>query len=105
MNISDFSLHNPWIGAIIIVVIVVLSVVIQLISNKWFSNDHFDNMQNVSGIYMSAVGTLYSVVLGLLLVDASDDFSNAKRYLISKKSQEWAPGSPYEPEGLHDDRT
>jgi len=25
--------------------------------------------------------------------------------LISKKSQEWPSGSPYEPEGLHDDRT
>ena len=26
-------------------------------------------------------------------------------FLISKKSQEWASGSPYEPDGLHDDRT
>ena len=81
MNMSDISLHNPLIGAVIIITVVSISVVIQLSSNKWFSNDHFDNMQNVSGIYMSAVGTLYSVVLGLLLVDASDDFSNAKRYV------------------------
>ncbi len=81
MNISDFSLHNPWIGALVIISVVSVSVIIQLISNKWFTNDHFEKMQNVGGIYMSAVGTLYSVVLGLLLVDASDDFSNAKRYV------------------------
>ena len=32
-------------------------------------------------------------------------FRIPKTFLISKKSQEWASGSPYEPDGLHDDRT
>ena len=86
MNLNDLSLQNPWIGAFVIVAVVVLSVVIQLISNRWFRNDDFDNIQNVGGIYMSAVGTLYSVVLGMILVNSSEDFSNAKRS-VEKESE------------------
>jgi hypothetical protein len=86
MNISNLSLQNPWIGALIVVAVVIISVVIQLISNRWFNNDDFEKMQNVGGIYMSAVGTLYSVVLGMILANASEDFSDAKK-CIEKESE------------------
>lgn len=75
----DLSLINPWVGALLIIATVSISVYIQLISNKWFSSEDFEKMLNVGGIYMSAVGTLYSVVLGMLLVNASGDFSDARR--------------------------
>ena len=86
MNLNDLSLQNPWIGAFVIVAVVVVSVVIQLISNRWFRNDDFEDIQNVGGIYMSAVGTLYSVVLGMILVNSSEDFGDAKRS-VEKESE------------------
>ena len=86
INISNISLINPSIGAILITSTVSMAVYIQLISNKWFSNDDFEKMQNVGGIYMSAVGTLYSVVLGMILVNASGDFSDARRCVEQESS-------------------
>jgi len=86
MSTNNLSLLNPWIGAIAIIVVVLISVIIQLISNRWFSDDDFDKIQNVGGIYMTAVGTLYSVVLGMMLVDASDDFSNARKCIEKESS-------------------
>ena len=86
MSTNNLSLLNPWIGTIAIIVVVLISVIIQLISNRWFSDDDFDRIQNVGGIYMTAVGTLYSVVLGMMLVDASDDFSNARKCIEKESS-------------------
>ena len=81
MTSSAFTLYNPLIGALLILAVVALGVAIQLKSDNWFSNDEFDRMQNVGGIYMSLVGTLYSVTLGMIMVDASGNFSDAKRYV------------------------
>jgi len=55
MSMSDISLLNPWIGAIVIISVVLISVIIQMISNRWFSDEDFDNIHNVGGIFMSAV--------------------------------------------------
>ena len=76
----------PLIGELVIVSVVSISVTVQLLSNKWFSGDDFNNMQNVGGIYMSAGGTLFSVALGMILVNAPDEFSDAKKH-INKESE------------------
>lgn len=55
MSMSDISLLNPWIGAIVIISVVLISAIIQMISNRWFSDEDFDNINNVGGICMSAV--------------------------------------------------
>ena len=55
MSMSDISLLNPWIGAIVIISVVLISAIIQMISNRWFSDEDFDNIHNVGGIFMSAV--------------------------------------------------
>lgn len=78
---GTLSLHNPLIGALVIIIVVAIAVAIQLISDKWFSDDDFDRMQNVGGTYMSLIGTLYSVILGMILVDASGNFVDAKRFV------------------------
>ena len=86
MSMSNLSLLNPWIGAIAIIAVVLISVIIQLISNRWFADEDFDNIHNVGGIYMSAVATLYSVILGMILVNSSQSFIEAKRiYKMSQK--------------------
>ena len=79
MSMSNLSLLNPWIGAIAIIAVVLISVIIQLISNRWFADEDFDNIHNVGGIYMSAVATLYSVILGMILVNSSQSFIEAKK--------------------------
>ena len=84
MNISNLSLLNPWIGALAIIAIVIISVTIQLIRNRWFADEDIENVHNVGGIYMSAVGTLYSVILGMTLVDASGNFSSAKECIVKE---------------------
>lgn len=84
MNLSSFSLLNPWIGSLLIISIVSVSVAIQLLSNRWFSEEDFEKIQNVGSIYMSAVGTLYSVILGMTLVDASGNFSSAKECIVKE---------------------
>lgn len=78
---SAFTLYNPLIGALLIIAVVAVAIAIQLKSDNWFSADDFDRMQNVGGIYMSLVGTLYSVILGMIMVDASGNFSDAKKYV------------------------
>lgn len=78
---SAFTLYNPLIGASLIIAVVAVAIAIQLKSDNWFSADDFDRMQNVGGIYMSLVGTLYSVILGMIMVDASGNFSDAKKYV------------------------
>ena len=71
----------PLIGELVIVSVVSISVTVQLLSG-----DDFNNMQNVGGIYMSAGGTLFSVALGMILVNAPDEFSDAKKH-INKESE------------------
>lgn len=78
---SDITLHNPLVGAILIISVIIISLILQFVGGRLFTSDDFEKMQNVGGIYMSAIGTLYSVILGMILVDAADDFSNAKKNL------------------------
>ena len=76
INISD-----PLTGCLAIGVVVALSISLQLLSNKLIPLERFEAIHEVGGVYMSAVGTLYSVVLGMILVNASEHFTDARRYV------------------------
>ena len=79
--LQHFDINDPLIGCLAIGVVVVLSISLQLLSNKLIPVERFEAIHEVGGVYMSAVGTLYSVVLGMILVNASENFTDARRYV------------------------
>lgn len=78
MNSYLIELADPWIGCIVIGAVIIASISVQYLTNKLVDIDKFEAVHDVGGIYMSTVGTLYSVVLGMILVNASEDFSFAR---------------------------
>ena len=66
-------------GFLIVVLVVLASVFSQRWVRKKIGPQELKDLHEVGGIYLSAVGTLYSVILGLILVDASGKFSEAKQ--------------------------
>lgn len=79
MNSYLIELDDPWIGCLAIGVVIIASISVQYLTNKLVDIEKFEAVHDVGGIYMSAVGTLYSVVLGMTLVNASEDFSFARQ--------------------------
>lgn len=84
MQAYEITLDNPWVGGAVIGLAVVICVWVQSLTNRLLSIEKYEAIHSVGGIYMSAVGTLYSVVLGMLLVNASEDFSEAKKSVGSE---------------------
>lgn len=82
--LSHFDLSNPFMGCIAIGLVVTLAIALQLLSNKLIAVERFEAIHEVGGVYMSAVGTLYSVVLGMTLVNASENFTDARRYVAQE---------------------
>jgi Protein of unknown function (DUF4239) len=82
MQNIDFG--NPFIGCIAIGIVVTLAVALQLLTNKLIAVERFEAIHEVGGVYMSAVGTLYSVVLGMILVNASEKYTDARRYVVQE---------------------
>ncbi len=79
MNPYIITFDNPLIGGISIALVIIISIVVQYFTNKLIDFEKNEAMHTVGGIYMSAVGTLYSVVLGMIIVNASEDFSTVRQ--------------------------
>jgi Protein of unknown function (DUF4239) len=79
--LQQIDLSDPQIGCIAIVLVVALAIALQLLTNKLIAIERFEDIHEVGGVYMSAVGTLYSVVLGMILVNASEKFTDARRFV------------------------
>lgn len=80
--IEQLQLDHYAVGGTLIVAVVVLSVLIQWQVKKRLGKDTLEGFHEVGGIYMSAVGTLYAVLLGLIVVDASSRFNEARESVI-----------------------
>ena len=78
------DISNPYVGFLMIGLVVALSITVQLLTDKLFPLEQFEAIHQVGSVYMSAVGTLYSVVLGMILVSASEKFTDAKRYVTQE---------------------
>jgi hypothetical protein len=79
-----FQLDHYGVGGALIVIVVMLSVLIQWQVKKRLGKDTLEDFHEVGGIYMSAVGTLYAVLLGLIVVDASSRFNEAQESVITE---------------------
>lgn len=78
---NKLDVDDPVIGSVLILLVVLVSVAVQWWTNKRFGRELFEGFHEVGGIYLSTVGTLYSVILGLILVDASGKYNDAKQYV------------------------
>ena len=73
-----FVLSNYAVGFALITLIVAGSVVLQHSFKRRMGNQTIKELHEVGGNYMTSVGTLYAVLLGLIVVDASSKFNEAK---------------------------
>ncbi len=68
-------------GGTIIALVIVLSVAVQHWIKQRVGKATLESFHEVGGYYMSAVGTLYAVILGLVVVDATNRFNDARLHL------------------------
>lgn len=73
-----FVLSNYAVGFTLITLVVVGSVILQHAFKRRMGSQTIKALHEVGGNYMTSVGTLYAVLLGLIVVDASSKFNEAK---------------------------
>ncbi len=79
--INKIQLDNPWVGIFVIIVVIILSLVLQQQIQARFDKRKLEICHEVGGYYMSAVGTLYAIILGLVVNDASVKYDDARKYI------------------------
>ncbi len=72
------AIDSYWMGAVLVVASVLLSVGGLLLVRSKISYDQFHDAHEVSGYLLSIVGTMYAVLLGLVVVDAMGKFQDAR---------------------------
>jgi Protein of unknown function (DUF4239) len=72
-----FDLDRYSVGAFYISLAVALSVGGQLLFKRWMGTEAIASCHEVGGYYMAIVGSLYAVVLGLVIFDAISNFQEA----------------------------
>ena len=79
--INKIQLDNPLVGIIVIIVVIILSLLLQQQIQARFDRRKLEICHEVGGYYMSAVGTLYAIILGLVVNDASGKYDDARKYI------------------------
>lgn len=82
--INYIQLDHYGTGTALIAIAVALSVFIQGHVKKKLGKDTLQEFHEVGSVYMSAVGTLYAVLLGLVVVDASSRFNQARESVLNE---------------------
>ena len=71
----DFSRYP--VGAFYIMVFIGVSVWGQMLFKRWMGTESIELCHEVGGYYMAVVGSLYAVVLGLVIYDAISNYQSA----------------------------
>ena len=79
--INKIQLDNPLVGILVIIVVIIVSLVLQQQIQARFDRRKLEICHEVGGYYMSAVGTLYAIILGLVVNDASGKYDDARKYI------------------------
>ena len=79
--VEHFHLDEFLTGGATIALTIMLSVAIQHWIKRRVGKQTLESFHEVGGYYMSAVGTLYAVILGLVVVDATNRFNDARLHL------------------------
>ena len=83
--LGDFTWVDSFEGGTILILLVVAAA----LGSQWtirrrLGKETLQSFHEVGGYYMSAVGTLYAVILGLVVVDTSNKFSEARANVVSE---------------------
>jgi hypothetical protein len=79
--INQIQLDNPLVGILVIIVVIILSLMLQHQIQAKFDKKKLEICHEVGSYYMSAVGTLYAIILGLVVNDASVKYDDARKYI------------------------
>lgn len=71
-------------GSALISAVVLGSLILQRLILLRLGRETLEGFHEVGGYYMSAVGTLYAVILGLVVVDTSNKFSEARANVVNE---------------------
>lgn len=73
-------------GAILIALFVIASLGLMLLVRRRVPRETVKQFHEVGGYYMSAVGTLYAIILGLVVVDSTNKFNEARTQTINESN-------------------
>jgi hypothetical protein len=76
---SDIELDQYQAGMTVILLTVVLAVMGQILARRFLDREKIAGCHEVGGYFFTIVGSLYAVLLGLIVVDAMSKFEDAKR--------------------------
>ena len=78
---------DTYLGGFLLIVIVTMAAVGGLfVARKIFNLEHLKQTHEVGGVLFSAVGTLYAVLLGLIVVDAMTKFGSTRDLVQNEAS-------------------
>lgn len=76
-GVVQFDLDVLSVGAFYIFLFVLLSAVGQILVKRWMGTETIALCHEVGGYYMALVGSMYSVILGLVIYDSISNFGTA----------------------------
>ena len=76
-----FDLNDYSVGSAVILVLILATVALQIWLKHRLGRETIRSLHEVGGYYMSVAGTLYAVILGMVVVDSLSHFTEAKKYL------------------------
>jgi hypothetical protein len=81
---SHLELDNYAVGIPVIVIAVVGFVIGQIFFKRFFHKDKIDSCHEVGGTMLQVLGTLYAVILGLIVLDAMAKFETAQTIILNE---------------------
>lgn len=76
-----FDLNQYAIGGAVILTLILSTVALQIWIKRCLGNETIKSFHEVGGYYMSVAGTLYAVILGMVVVDSLSHFNEARQHL------------------------
>jgi len=83
---NHLAFDNIYVGIALITLAIAVALLLQRFIKARFGVESLEALHEVGGNYFSAIGTLYSVILGLVLIDATSKFNDAKQYTENEAS-------------------
>ena len=81
---SYLKLDNYAVGVSFIVLIVMMSVIGQVFVRRHFCKEQIEACHQVGGTMIQVMGTLYAVILGLIVLDAMAKFDTAESIIVNE---------------------
>ena len=81
---SHLGLDNYAIGMPVIALVVIVSVLGQVFVKRFFIKEKIESCHEVGGVILGIMGTLYAVILGLVVLDAMTKFETTESLIVNE---------------------